>query len=165
MFFVLIHDYTLCFTGSPYCIFSYCNYISIWPYYIVIHLTDMLSDLGWESLDQCRQKARPTLTYKIKHELVAIPKAPYLGTLPKRSRRIYENSVQIQYNRIDYLKHSFFYRARVICNCLPVEVTEAPALSHSRPAWLWWQSLPPHTKSTETLHTNTTNYTIVYFFY
>ncbi len=43
MFLVLIQDYTLCFTGSPYCIFSYCkfsyyNYISIWPYYIVIHL-------------------------------------------------------------------------------------------------------------------------------
>ncbi len=43
MFFVLIHDYTLCFTGSPYCKFSYCkfsyyNYISLWPYYIVIHL-------------------------------------------------------------------------------------------------------------------------------
>ncbi len=43
MFFVLIHDYTLCFTGPPYCIFSYCkfsyyNNISIWPYYIVIHL-------------------------------------------------------------------------------------------------------------------------------
>ncbi len=34
MFFVLIHDYTLCFTGSPYSKFSYCkfsyyNYISI----------------------------------------------------------------------------------------------------------------------------------------
>ncbi len=44
MFFVLIHDYTLCFIGSPYWIFSYCkfsyyNYISIWPYYIVIHYT------------------------------------------------------------------------------------------------------------------------------
>ncbi len=44
MFFVLIHDYTLCFTGSPYCKFSYCkfsyyNYISICPYYIVIHYT------------------------------------------------------------------------------------------------------------------------------
>ncbi len=44
MFFVLIHDYTPCFTGSPYCKFSYCkfsyyNYISIWPYYIVIHFT------------------------------------------------------------------------------------------------------------------------------
>ncbi len=38
MFFVLIHDYTLCLTGSPCCNFGYYNYISIWPYYIVIHL-------------------------------------------------------------------------------------------------------------------------------
>ncbi len=30
MFFVLIHDYILCFTGSPCCNFSYYNYISIW---------------------------------------------------------------------------------------------------------------------------------------
>ncbi len=38
-FFVLIHDYTLCFTGSPHCNFTYYNYISIWLYYIVIHST------------------------------------------------------------------------------------------------------------------------------
>ncbi len=38
MFFVLIHNYTLCFTGSPCRNFSYYNYISIWPYYIVSHL-------------------------------------------------------------------------------------------------------------------------------
>ncbi len=44
MFFVLIHDYTLCFTGSPCCNFSYYNFISIWPYYIVIHLYIMDSD-------------------------------------------------------------------------------------------------------------------------
>ncbi len=42
--FILIHDHALCFSGSPYCKFSYCkfsyyNYISIWPYYIVIHFT------------------------------------------------------------------------------------------------------------------------------
>ncbi len=36
--FVLIHYYTLCFTGFPCCKFSYYNYISIWHYYIVIHL-------------------------------------------------------------------------------------------------------------------------------
>ncbi len=36
MFFVLIHDYALCFTGFPCCNFSYYNYISVWPYYIVI---------------------------------------------------------------------------------------------------------------------------------
>ncbi len=35
----LIHDYTLCFTGSPCRKFSYYNYFSICPYYIVIHST------------------------------------------------------------------------------------------------------------------------------
>ncbi len=33
---ILVHDYTLCFIGSPCCSVSY-YYISIWPYYIVIH--------------------------------------------------------------------------------------------------------------------------------
>ncbi len=37
MFSVLIHDYTLCFTDSLCCYFGYHNYISIWPYYIIIH--------------------------------------------------------------------------------------------------------------------------------
>ncbi len=41
MFLVLIHDYTLCFTDFPCRNFSYMyyNYISIWPYYIGIHIT------------------------------------------------------------------------------------------------------------------------------
>ncbi len=35
--FFLIHDYSLYVTGSPCCNVSYYNYISIWPYYIVMH--------------------------------------------------------------------------------------------------------------------------------
>ncbi len=34
----LEHDCTLCFTGSPCYSVSYYNYISIWPFCIVIHL-------------------------------------------------------------------------------------------------------------------------------
>ncbi len=37
---ILIHDYTLCFSGSPCYNVNYYNYISIWPYYIVIHLKE-----------------------------------------------------------------------------------------------------------------------------
>lgn len=40
-------------------------------------VTDILSDLVWESLDQRRQKARATLTYKIK--LVAVPQSSTLN--------------------------------------------------------------------------------------
>ncbi len=47
--FFLIHDYTLCFTGSPCCNFSYYNYISIWPYYIVIHFTNLRTHLFAEA--------------------------------------------------------------------------------------------------------------------
>ncbi len=35
-FCILVHDYTLYFIGSPCCSVSYYNYISVWPYYIVI---------------------------------------------------------------------------------------------------------------------------------
>ncbi len=54
MFFVLIHDYTLCFTGSPCFNFSSYNYISIRPYYIVIHLT-MFGPIsvGWHQSNPC----------------------------------------------------------------------------------------------------------------
>ncbi len=38
VFCILVHDYTLCFIGSPCCSVSYYSYISVWPYYIVIHL-------------------------------------------------------------------------------------------------------------------------------
>ncbi len=37
VFCMLVHDYTLCFTGSPCCDVSYYNYSSMSPYYIVIH--------------------------------------------------------------------------------------------------------------------------------
>ncbi len=37
VFCILLHDYTLCFTGSPCHSVRYYNYISIWSYYIVIH--------------------------------------------------------------------------------------------------------------------------------
>ncbi len=55
IFFVLIHDCTLCFIGSPCCNFSYYNYISIWPYYIIIHLVvgGMIDlDIGADSFDR-----------------------------------------------------------------------------------------------------------------
>ncbi len=42
----IVHDYTLCFTGSPCCSVSYYTYISVWPYYIVIHLTPMAWGTG-----------------------------------------------------------------------------------------------------------------------
>ncbi len=47
VFFCFVHEYTLCFTGSPCYNVSYYNYISIWPYYIVIHFTTHTSSLNY----------------------------------------------------------------------------------------------------------------------
>ncbi len=49
----LVHD-TLYFTGSPFCSVSYYNYISVWPYYIVIHLFILhLEQSGFQNLFSC----------------------------------------------------------------------------------------------------------------
>ncbi len=37
-FCILVHDYNLCFNGSPCYNVGYYSDNSIWPYYIVIHL-------------------------------------------------------------------------------------------------------------------------------
>ncbi len=55
-YFVLIHDYTLCFTGSPCCNFSYYNYISIWALYIVIHSIVIWWILKGDHILQCLPK-------------------------------------------------------------------------------------------------------------
>ncbi len=34
--YILVHDYTQYFVGSPCCSVSYYNYIFVWPYYVVI---------------------------------------------------------------------------------------------------------------------------------
>ncbi len=43
VFCILVHDYTLCFIGSPCCSVSYYNYNSIWHYEIVIHIPQVIN--------------------------------------------------------------------------------------------------------------------------
>ncbi len=48
VFCILVHDYSLCFTGSACCNVSYYNYISILPYYTVIHIMKYVT--AWDLL-------------------------------------------------------------------------------------------------------------------
>ncbi len=50
IFFISVHDYTLCFISSTCYSVSYYNYNSIWTYYIVIHFTDNLLIMYSEGL-------------------------------------------------------------------------------------------------------------------
>ncbi len=42
VFFIMVHHYSLCFTGSTCWSVSYYNCIYIWSYYIVIHFTSLV---------------------------------------------------------------------------------------------------------------------------
>ncbi len=53
----------LCFTGSHCCSVSYYNYISIWPYYIVIHYAICYSPLSVPSEDSIEIKISDTTNW------------------------------------------------------------------------------------------------------
>ncbi len=90
MFFVLIHDYTLCFNGSPCCKFSYYNYISIWPYYIVIHLSLVNVLLA---IDKHIQYSRKPCTTAYRLNYVMVPNIPLPLVKFKRICVIFGNIV------------------------------------------------------------------------
>ena len=67
-------------------------------------VSDIFDQLGWESLEQCRLKARATMAYRIRHQLVAIPADPFLER-PTRSDRMktrtYSHTVPVPFARKD----------------------------------------------------------------
>ena len=74
-------------------------------------VTEMLTQLGWRSLEQRRNDSRLCLFYKIIHGLVAIDLPPYVEHQARTSRK---NSHPLIYRKIhtgagaDYYKYSFY---------------------------------------------------------
>ena len=71
-------------------------------------IEDMLDQLGWESLEQHRLKARATMTFWIRHQLMAIPADPFLECPTRADRmktRNNSHTVPVPCARTDYLKH------------------------------------------------------------
>jgi hypothetical protein len=92
-------------------------------------VTDMLKQLEWESLEQRRLKARATMAFRIHQNMVSIPGETLFPTQHvKRITRSYSHIIPVPAARTDYVKHSFFYRAPVIWNCLPPDVVSAENL-------------------------------------
>ncbi len=44
-------------------------------------MTDMLTELGWTSLEECRKHQRLLMLYMIRNEIVAIDSTPYITPL------------------------------------------------------------------------------------
>lgn len=97
-------------------------------------VTDMLSQLGWRSLEQRRADARLCLFYKIVHGLVAVPIPPYAQQpmkIPRHSHDLYFRQIS---TRTDYHKYSFFPLAIAQWNRLPSTVALQPTFDHFRVA-------------------------------
>ena len=90
-------------------------------------VTEMLTQLGWRSLEQRRNDSRLCLFYKIIHGLVAIDLPSYVEHPARTSRK---NSSPLVYQQIhtgaDYYKYSFYPFAIVQWNRLPSKIALLP---------------------------------------
>ena len=82
--------------------------------------SNMIADLGWESLDEPRAKAKMALTYKIMNGLVDIPKTKFTKSTCTNTRS--QAQFLIPYCRINAAKYSFFPNAARLWIHVPVEI-------------------------------------------
>ena len=92
-------------------------------YYNTSSVTDMLSQLQWESLEERRNKARLVMMYKVVHQLVAIPTTCLVPAL-QVTRGNHGYKFRHIWARRECFKYSFFPRTIVSWNALPGTVVE-----------------------------------------
>lgn len=90
-------------------------------------VTQMLRNIGWDKLQTRRTRARATMIYRIRNDLVDIPASSYLTPLGTRSRNS-EAKFRVPYARTLAYKNSFFPGGIRIWNTLPSDVTSAESL-------------------------------------
>lgn len=96
-------------------------------YHNTSSVTDMLSHLGWESLEQRRHRARLVFMYKIVHGVVAIPAAQYFIPVTRSLRGQHQYAYFRPHASTDYYKYSFFPRTIAQWNWLPSHVVQSPS--------------------------------------
>jgi len=92
-------------------------------------VTEMLSQLGWRTLNDRRSDARLCLFYKIVHGLVAVPMPAYICHPTRMSRLQHPLSFRQLHCRIDSYKFSFFPLVIVQWNSLPAAIATLPTLA------------------------------------
>jgi hypothetical protein len=95
-------------------------------------VTEMITNLGWRSLQDRRSDARLCLFFKNFHGRVAVPLPSFVRhpmRIPRHSHDLYMSQIP---TRTDYYKFSFFPLAIVQWNRLPSEVALLPTLPRFR---------------------------------
>ena len=88
-------------------------------------VSDMISDLGWASLEDRRKMARMTLVYKIVNGLVAVPVDTSLTPADSRTRAAHSKKFKLIATKTQQYKHSFYPRSIPEWNNLPATAVSA----------------------------------------
>ena len=91
-------------------------------------VTDMLTDLEWETLESRRTKQQLTIVYKIVNNLIDIHPEQYLTPARSSLRANHRHKFNHFQTSSDTFKFSFFPRSIPTWNSLPAAVAEAPTL-------------------------------------
>ena len=83
-------------------------------------VSDMISGLGWESLETRRKKSSLIFLYKITHSHVSIPKEYHPDPVHKRTRTVNPYPFRTFQPNIDAFKYSFFPRTVNVWNNTPI---------------------------------------------
>ena len=87
-------------------------------YYRTSSVTEMISNIGWDSLQRRKNLARLSMMYRTVHHLVDVPVEQYLT--PSISRTRGRDSLFFQlWTSITTYQHSFFLRTVILWNQLP----------------------------------------------
>ena len=91
-------------------------------------VTDMLKELGWDTLELRRKRQRLSLMYMFQNDLAEINKQKYLAPKARTSRHLHKYSYKVPPSKTNYHKFSFFPRTIKDWNTLPINTVEAPSL-------------------------------------
>ena len=91
-------------------------------------VTQMLQDLGWESLADRRRDMRLVLLYKIIHHLAAVPTEGILIPADPRTRSNHPHKFKTVQSSTTVFRNSYFVNTIPTWNCLRSKVVESPSV-------------------------------------
>ena len=91
-------------------------------------VTDMISELKWETLEERRTKQRLAMFYKIHHGLVAVDKDKHIKQSSRVSRHSHDQAYEIPKTGPDYYDFSFFPSTINDWNRLPQSVIDSKTI-------------------------------------
>ena len=103
--------------AARFCSQNYNRYASV---------TDMIKDLGWDTLETRRRQSRLILMYKLTHGLIDIDSREYLiQHSESRTRGSHQFKFRVPYANKDVFKFSFFPKTIADWNCLPEAIVSS----------------------------------------